>query len=192
MLLPFLTVSILRALYSRLRPMDPTFNLAIASLPADVRARTRSTFAASSATAPTSLTMPSESVDHYVVSPEWLSNVDRQLIETISKTVDSIATRNALRASCSSSGRELIRTISRQADNAPTSAGMTIETMMQAHFDNGLAENTFQPFNAFHHEYDRFNRSLPAHQRLLEGVIAAEKCPMSCAGSLNKIAHCWM
>eukprot|EP00965_Chrysotila_dentata_P006473 211210-Pleurochrysis_carterae.AAC.1 len=42
--------------------------------------------------------------------------------------------------------------------------------MMQAHYDNGLAENTLAGFNAFYHEYDRFNRSLPSHQRLSDGV----------------------
>eukprot|EP00965_Chrysotila_dentata_P036194 1205455-Pleurochrysis_carterae.AAC.1 len=43
--------------------------------------------------------------------------------------------------------------------------------MMQAHFDNGLSVNTLAGFNAFYHEYDRFNRSLLAHQRLSEGVM---------------------
>eukprot|EP00965_Chrysotila_dentata_P227291 6195911-Pleurochrysis_carterae.AAC.1 len=44
--------------------------------------------------------------------------------------------------------------------------------MMQAHFENGLSEHTLVAFNAFYHDYDRFNRSLPAHQRLSEGVMA--------------------
>eukprot|EP00965_Chrysotila_dentata_P128794 4257802-Pleurochrysis_carterae.AAC.1 len=47
---------------------------------------------------------------------------------------------------------------------------------MQSHFDNGLAENTLASFNSFHHELDRFNRSLPTHQRLSDGVMA-EKLP---------------
>eukprot|EP00965_Chrysotila_dentata_P162631 5369972-Pleurochrysis_carterae.AAC.2 len=38
--------------------------------------------------------------DHFVVSPEFLSNVDRQLMEIILKTVEHIATRNEFRALC--------------------------------------------------------------------------------------------
>eukprot|EP00965_Chrysotila_dentata_P130336 4309432-Pleurochrysis_carterae.AAC.1 len=44
--------------------------------------------------------------------------------------------------------------------------------MMQAHYDNGLAENTLAGFNSFYLEYDRFNRSLPTHQRLSDGVMS--------------------
>eukprot|EP00965_Chrysotila_dentata_P006493 211753-Pleurochrysis_carterae.AAC.1 len=73
---------------------------------------------------------------------------------------------------CNSSGRELIRIICRTADNAPASTGMAIESMMQAHFDAGLEEYSLRSFNTFYHLYDRFNRSLPAHQRLSEGVMS--------------------
>eukprot|EP00965_Chrysotila_dentata_P143453 4739789-Pleurochrysis_carterae.AAC.1 len=69
-----------------------------------------------------------------------LANVDRQLMETILKTVEGVATRTMLRENCNSSGRELIRIICRTADNAPASTGMAIESMMQAHFDAGLEE----------------------------------------------------
>eukprot|EP00965_Chrysotila_dentata_P115484 3816295-Pleurochrysis_carterae.AAC.1 len=44
--------------------------------------------------------------------------------------------------------------------------------MMQSHFDNGLEEHSLSAFNTFYHVYDRFNRSLPSHQRLSEGVMA--------------------
>eukprot|EP00965_Chrysotila_dentata_P002365 77016-Pleurochrysis_carterae.AAC.1 len=101
-----------------------------------------------------------------------LSNVDRQLMESILKTVEIVATRTSLRDNCNGSGRELIRTIIRTADNAPASTGMAIESMMQAHFDGGLEEYTLRSFNSFYQLYDRFNRSLPAHQRLSEGVMA--------------------
>eukprot|EP00965_Chrysotila_dentata_P151659 5012460-Pleurochrysis_carterae.AAC.1 len=57
-------------------------------------------------------------------------------------------------------------------DNCHASTGMAIESMMQAHYDNGLAENTLAGFNSFYHKYDRFNRSLPAHQRLSDGVMS--------------------
>eukprot|EP00965_Chrysotila_dentata_P167432 5528939-Pleurochrysis_carterae.AAC.1 len=93
-----------------------------------------------------------------------LANVDRQLMESILKTIDSVATRAMLRDNSKSSGsRELIRIICRTADNAPASTRMAIESMMQQHFDNGLEEHTLQSFNMFYHVYDRFNRSLPAH-----------------------------
>eukprot|EP00965_Chrysotila_dentata_P234522 6200218-Pleurochrysis_carterae.AAC.1 len=96
-------------------------------------------------------------------------------METILKTIDSVATRAMLRDNSKSSGMELIRIICRTADNAPASTGMTIESMMHAHFDNGLEEYTLQSFNTIYHVYDRFNRSLPAHQRLSEGVMVEMK-----------------
>eukprot|EP00965_Chrysotila_dentata_P093612 3093391-Pleurochrysis_carterae.AAC.1 len=77
-----------------------------------------------------------------------------------------------LRDNCNSSGRELIRIICRTADNTPASTGMAIESMMQLHFDNGLEEHFLSAFNTFDHVYDRYNRSLPSHQRLSEGVMA--------------------
>eukprot|EP00965_Chrysotila_dentata_P085602 2823980-Pleurochrysis_carterae.AAC.1 len=49
---------------------------------------------------------------------------------------------------------------------------MAIDAMMQAHFDAGLEENTLRAFNSCYHVYDRFNRSLPSHQRLTEGVMS--------------------
>eukprot|EP00965_Chrysotila_dentata_P170048 5613259-Pleurochrysis_carterae.AAC.1 len=63
-------------------------------------------------------------------------------METILKTVDHIATRNDLREQCAGSGRDFIRIITRQANNATAATGMAIESMMQAQFDNGLSENT--------------------------------------------------
>eukprot|EP00965_Chrysotila_dentata_P046125 1533693-Pleurochrysis_carterae.AAC.1 len=93
-------------------------------------------------------------------------------MEAILKTIDSVATRQTYRLSCAGSGRELFRLLVAQADNTPASAGMTIETMMQSHLDNGLAENTLSSFSTFYHELDRYNRSLPAHQRLSDGVLA--------------------
>eukprot|EP00965_Chrysotila_dentata_P055567 1843306-Pleurochrysis_carterae.AAC.1 len=93
-------------------------------------------------------------------------------METILKTVEHIATRNELRILCAGSGRDLICIISQRADNASASTGVAIESMMQAHYDNGLAENTLAGFNSFYHEYNRFNRSLPAHQRLSDGVMS--------------------
>eukprot|EP00965_Chrysotila_dentata_P219433 6191147-Pleurochrysis_carterae.AAC.1 len=44
--------------------------------------------------------------------------------------------------------------------------------MMQAHFECGLEEHSLRAFNMFHHIYDRFNCSIPAHQRLSEGLVA--------------------
>eukprot|EP00965_Chrysotila_dentata_P075317 2487353-Pleurochrysis_carterae.AAC.1 len=171
--LPSITVSTHRIIYIvSPSPLDPVFNLAVASLPAAVRARTRSATSADASSAPTTLTLPAEAADHYVVSPEMLANVDRQLMESISKTVESVATRSMLRDNCKSSGRELIRIICRRADNAPAFTGMAIEAMMQAHFDAGLEERTLRAFNSFYHIYDRFNRSLQSHQRLSEGVMS--------------------
>eukprot|EP00965_Chrysotila_dentata_P092657 3058295-Pleurochrysis_carterae.AAC.1 len=72
-------------------------------------------------------------------------------MESILKTIDSVATRAMLRDKSKSSGRELIRIICRTADSAPASTGMAIESMMQQHFDHGLEEHTLQSFNMFYH-----------------------------------------
>eukprot|EP00965_Chrysotila_dentata_P174640 5765634-Pleurochrysis_carterae.AAC.1 len=52
--------------------------------------------------------------------------------------------------------------------------------MLQSHFDNGLAENTLSSFNSVYHELGRFNRSLPAHQRLSDGVMAEKLSHVVC------------
>eukprot|EP00965_Chrysotila_dentata_P027634 918572-Pleurochrysis_carterae.AAC.1 len=84
-------------------------------------------------------------------------------MEAILKTIEHVATQNELRTQCAGSGRDQIRIIAQCADSPFASTGMTIESMMQAHFDNGLSENTLAGFNPFYLEYDRFNRSLPPH-----------------------------
>eukprot|EP00965_Chrysotila_dentata_P052436 1739551-Pleurochrysis_carterae.AAC.1 len=125
-------------------PTDPHYDLTISTLPPAVQTRTRAAAAQAAATAaggstqPTTLTLPSDQADRFIVSPEMLANVDRQLMESILRTMDSLATRQFYRNQCNSSGRNLIRIIIQHADNAPASAGMAIEAMMQAHFENGL------------------------------------------------------
>eukprot|EP00965_Chrysotila_dentata_P119918 3966102-Pleurochrysis_carterae.AAC.1 len=78
-------------------------------------------------------------------------------MEAILKTIEHVATRNELRTQCAGSGRDLIRIIAQYADSPLPSTGMAIESMMQAHFDNGLSESTLAGFNSFYLEYDRFN-----------------------------------
>eukprot|EP00965_Chrysotila_dentata_P214327 6188129-Pleurochrysis_carterae.AAC.2 len=121
--------------------IEPSFNLTISSLPAAIQTRARTRTAASSAAdgspPPTVLSVPMDAVDHYLVSPEYLANVDRPQVEIILKTVEHVATRNSLRDQCDNSGRDLIRLLVRQADSGPASIGMAIGSMMQAHFDNG-------------------------------------------------------
>eukprot|EP00965_Chrysotila_dentata_P218012 6190360-Pleurochrysis_carterae.AAC.2 len=79
--------------------------------------------APASAPQPTALTLSSESADHFVVSLEFLANVDRQLMKTILETLKvntprRIATRIELRSLCARSGRDFIRVTSQRADNA--------------------------------------------------------------------------
>eukprot|EP00965_Chrysotila_dentata_P084984 2805349-Pleurochrysis_carterae.AAC.2 len=59
--------------------------------------------------------LTTEEEDHFVVSPEQLASVDRQLIETILGTIASPATRPAYRLQCLNSGRELIRILVSEA-----------------------------------------------------------------------------
>eukprot|EP00965_Chrysotila_dentata_P026167 867642-Pleurochrysis_carterae.AAC.1 len=72
-------------------PVEPTFNLTISSLPANVQTRASARLAASGASGASQralFTLPSDSDDHFVVSPEYLANVDRQLMEAILKTIE--------------------------------------------------------------------------------------------------------
>eukprot|EP00965_Chrysotila_dentata_P136912 4528561-Pleurochrysis_carterae.AAC.1 len=67
-------------------PVEPTFNLTISSLPANLQTRANARLAVSGtsgASRPALLALPSDSDDHLVVSPEYLANVDRQLMEAI-------------------------------------------------------------------------------------------------------------
>eukprot|EP00965_Chrysotila_dentata_P049023 1626289-Pleurochrysis_carterae.AAC.10 len=73
-----------------------------------------------------------------------ISNYDRQLMESVLKTIESVATCQTFRVSYGGSGRQLIWLL-----------------LAQAHYDNGLAENTLASFKTFNHEFDRYNRSVP-------------------------------
>eukprot|EP00965_Chrysotila_dentata_P227764 6196206-Pleurochrysis_carterae.AAC.4 len=79
------------------------------------------------------------------------------------------------RTRCSGSGRELLWVLVAQADNTPASAGLAIETIMQANYDNDLAENTLASSNTFYHEYCRYHQWLPSHQRLPNVVMAKKR-----------------
>eukprot|EP00965_Chrysotila_dentata_P097924 3237587-Pleurochrysis_carterae.AAC.1 len=104
-------------------PIVPTFSFS--TQPASTAAAgptTRSTPAsgAPAAAAPSSVSttgastvssvraLTADEKDHFVVSPEQLASVDRQLMETILSTITSPATRPAYRVSCQNSGRALI------------------------------------------------------------------------------------
>eukprot|EP00965_Chrysotila_dentata_P246740 6207342-Pleurochrysis_carterae.AAC.2 len=62
-------------------------------------------------------------------------------MKVILKTIDNVATRSSLRNSpCGVSVRELICIITCQTDNVPASTVVTIQSMMQAPFDDCLEE----------------------------------------------------
>eukprot|EP00965_Chrysotila_dentata_P135731 4487328-Pleurochrysis_carterae.AAC.1 len=109
-------------------------------------------------------------LDHYVVSPETLINLDRQLMESVPSTIESPATRAAYRARCNNSGRLLLRLLVAEADRSSASAGLAIESMMEALLVKGLAEPSLTDFNELHHSFTR-HRSLPPHSRLSDNLI---------------------
>eukprot|EP00965_Chrysotila_dentata_P032335 1077713-Pleurochrysis_carterae.AAC.1 len=90
-------------------------------------------------------------LDHFVVSPETLLNLDRQLMESILSTIESPATRATYRARCNNSGRLLIRLLVTEADKSSASAGLAIESMMEALLVKGLSEPSLTEFNELHH-----------------------------------------
>eukprot|EP00965_Chrysotila_dentata_P183364 6055018-Pleurochrysis_carterae.AAC.1 len=117
-----------------------------------------------SATAVRNLT--ADERDHFVIFPEQLASVDRQLMETILSTIASPATRPGYRLQCGNSGRTLIRLLVAEANVSSPSAGLAIESMMESLLLKGLTEASLTEFNALHHAFTRLNRSLPAHAQL--------------------------
>eukprot|EP00965_Chrysotila_dentata_P129996 4296826-Pleurochrysis_carterae.AAC.1 len=111
-------------------------------------------------------------LDHYVISPETLLSLDRQLMESILSTIESPATRATYRARCSNSGRLLIRALVAESNASSASAGLAIESMMDTLLLKGLAEPSVTEFNDLHHSFARLNRSLPLHSRLSDALVA--------------------
>eukprot|EP00965_Chrysotila_dentata_P195885 6177250-Pleurochrysis_carterae.AAC.2 len=106
-------------------PVVPTFSFATSpAAAATTGPATRSTPASAAPTSATSTAQPASTVvsstgpvrnvtpderDHFVISPEQLASVDRQLMESILGTIASPATRPGCRIQCQNSGRTLIR-----------------------------------------------------------------------------------
>eukprot|EP00965_Chrysotila_dentata_P150331 4965585-Pleurochrysis_carterae.AAC.1 len=93
-------------------------------------------------------------------------------MESILSTIESPATRATYRARCNNSGRLLIRLLVTEADKSSASAGLAIESMMEALLIKGLTEPSLTEFNELHHSFARLNRSLPQHSRLSDNLIA--------------------
>eukprot|EP00965_Chrysotila_dentata_P130154 4303169-Pleurochrysis_carterae.AAC.1 len=68
--------------------------------------------------------LTSDERDHFVISPEQLASVDRQLMETILSTIALPATRPAYRVQRMNSGRTLIRLLVAEANASSPSAGL--------------------------------------------------------------------
>eukprot|EP00965_Chrysotila_dentata_P051853 1721334-Pleurochrysis_carterae.AAC.1 len=153
-------------------PIAPVINFATApSAAASAGPATRSTPASAAPTTAAPTTQPvstalrsatpvrnltADERDHFVILPEQLASVDRQLIESILGTIASPATRPS---------------------NAPSpSSGLAIESMMDSLLLKGLSGASLTEFNELHHAFTRLNRSLlPAHAQLA-ALIAEELC----------------
>eukprot|EP00965_Chrysotila_dentata_P255046 6212081-Pleurochrysis_carterae.AAC.5 len=167
-------------------PIAPTFAfpLAQAAAAAATGPATRSTPAGSTpSAAPTAAAtvssvraLTTDEKDHFVISPEQLASVDRQLMETMLSTIASPATRLAYRIQCQNSGRERIRLLVTEAKASSPSAGLAIESMMDSLLLKGLSEASLTEFNALHHAFTCLNRPLPAHAQLGNALIAEKLC----------------
>eukprot|EP00965_Chrysotila_dentata_P068243 2256461-Pleurochrysis_carterae.AAC.3 len=62
--------------------------------------------------------------DHFIISPEQLASVDRQLMETIPSTIALTATRPAYHVQCMNSSRTLIRILAAEANASSPSASL--------------------------------------------------------------------
>eukprot|EP00965_Chrysotila_dentata_P262696 6214645-Pleurochrysis_carterae.AAC.3 len=128
--------------FDSLSPVAPTFVFpavpnpqpAAAQPPSDRSVRSSAPAAAPPAAAPPA-SVPSQvysdlktsELDHFVVSPETLLNLDRQLMESILSTIESPAMRASYRSRCNKSGRILIRLLLSEANNSSASAGLAID-----------------------------------------------------------------
>eukprot|EP00965_Chrysotila_dentata_P110955 3667201-Pleurochrysis_carterae.AAC.1 len=74
-------------------------------------------------------------------------------MESILSTIESPATRATYRALCNNSGRLLLRMLATEADRSSASAGLAIESLMEALLLKELAEPSLTEFNELHHSY---------------------------------------
>eukprot|EP00965_Chrysotila_dentata_P170846 5639214-Pleurochrysis_carterae.AAC.1 len=114
---------------------------------------------------------PDES-KRFMFAPEVIDAVDRKLMNAILDTISSQASRRAYTASCSGSGRELLRQLAREASLTSTATNATISSMIHALEVRGINEPKVAPFNSFMHSIERLNRALPISSRLPDSVIA--------------------
>eukprot|EP00965_Chrysotila_dentata_P259870 6213711-Pleurochrysis_carterae.AAC.4 len=130
-------------------PIAPTFMFPSApAAAAAARPATRSTPASAAPASAAPTAAPVSSVrpltpgerDHFVVSPEQLARVDRQLMESILGTITSPATRPVYRMQCQNSGRTLIRILVAEANASSPSAGLAIESMMDSLLLKGFSD----------------------------------------------------
>eukprot|EP00965_Chrysotila_dentata_P170372 5623399-Pleurochrysis_carterae.AAC.1 len=74
-------------------------------------------------------------------------------MESILGTIASPATRPGYRVRCQNSGRTLIRLLIAEANASTPSAGLAIESMMDAMLFKGLTEASLTEFNSLHHSF---------------------------------------
>eukprot|EP00965_Chrysotila_dentata_P088323 2917275-Pleurochrysis_carterae.AAC.1 len=84
-------------------------------------------------------------------------------MESILGTITSPATRPGYRVQCQNSGRTLIRLLIAEANASSPSAGLAIESMMDALLLKGLSEASLTEFSSLHitHSRDSTGRFLP-------------------------------
>eukprot|EP00965_Chrysotila_dentata_P206432 6183533-Pleurochrysis_carterae.AAC.4 len=114
--------------------------------------------------------------NHFVISPEQLASVDRQLMESILGSITSPATRPDYCVQCQNSGRTLIRILIAEVNELLPLAWLAIESMMDSLLLKGLSEASLTVFNGLHHTFTRLNRLLPAHAQLGDALIAKKLC----------------
>eukprot|EP00965_Chrysotila_dentata_P201493 6180603-Pleurochrysis_carterae.AAC.1 len=82
----------------------------------------------------------------FVVSPEYIDKVDRQLMESILSTIDSVTACIPYRTRCNGSGRELIRILIAKSDAASIVVTPAIEAKMRALETKGVHEPSLCAF----------------------------------------------
>eukprot|EP00965_Chrysotila_dentata_P177765 5871919-Pleurochrysis_carterae.AAC.4 len=91
-------------------------------------------------------------------------------------TIASPAMRPGYRVQCQNSGRNLIRILIVEANASSPSAGLDIDSAMDALLLKGLSDASLNGLNSLHHALTRLNRSLLAHAQLGEALIAEKLC----------------
>ena len=113
------------------------------------------------------------STDRITVSPYHLHQCDKRGMNAILGTIGIQAVRNALKARCSNSGRELLRILHADRHTFMTDKGSSaVEKIMDKILEVGLTELNVTTFSILSDEYEGWNRAQLPALRVPDSTVA--------------------